>query len=341
MIEEKKCLVGTIFSDYETWADVYNYNGVLYCIYTETVDNEDHSETSIVVSSSKDEGKTWSDEKLPFQKNGIPFWCRPKFLKGKSDRLIFFCNLVENIDKSGEIYMLEYKDGKWNPPVSTDVYGVLSGNPVVLQCEKIILPVHTMNSITKYYQQHIYQSHDMRKWKGISFSREGYDLGDAQIVEWNNKIIAFIREKCISGWDLFIVTSDDDGNQWSPLKKVTFKGGCKFSTSVYKNIYMVFSRDKYLDNRKTLRVVYTDLNLLLKNHNIAQFYSLTENGEYKIFSGNNIGYTGIDFVKDYLVTVNVRKSKNKRNTLIEVEMSDVKTLRKSMIKYQITSFIGG
>ena len=340
MIKEKKCLIGTIFSDYETWADVYNYNGVLYCVYTETVDNIDHSETSIVVSSSNDEGNTWNSEILPFQKNGVPFWCRPKFLKGNTDQLIIFINLVENIQKSGEIYMIEYNHGKWNSPKSTDVYGILSGNPIALFSGKILLPVHSINHATMYYQQYIYQSNDMRNWRSAtSISKKGYDFGDAQIVEINHEIVILIREKTVSGWDLFILTSNDNGEQWNTLNKVAFKCGGKFSTGVNgDNLYMVFCRDKYLDYRKTLCISCTDINLLLKNYKTALFYALTSDGEFKTFSSNNIGYTGIDFINNFLVAVNVRKKMNKHNTLIEIQIRELDDLHKSMGKYQITSF---
>lgn len=339
MSKEKKCLIGTISSDYETWADVYNYNGVLYCVYTKTVDNRDHSETSIVVSSSNDEGNTWNSEILTFQKKGVPFWCRPRFLKGNTDQLIIFINLVENTEKSGEIYFIEYLTSGWSTPKATDVFGILSGNPIMLISRKILLPVHNLNSATMCYQQYIYQSNDMERWKRVTcISKIGYDFGDAQIIEKNHEIIVLVREKSISGWDLFMLTSNDNAIQWNTLNKVAFKCGGKFSIGVNgDNLYMAFCRDKYLDYRKTLCITYTDINHLLKNNKTALFFALIEDGKFKTFSRNNMGYTGIDFINNCLVTVNVRKKMNMRNTVIEIQIIELNDLHKCMSKYHITS----
>lgn len=328
--------VGTISSDYETYADVYHYKGAIYCVYTETTDHVDHSETVLVVASSRNQGQSWSLERLPFKKSGVPFWCRPRFLKGNTNRLIIVCNLTQKIDQDGEIYMIEYFSGSWMQPQNLEIYGILSGNPIALKSGDFLLPVHSRNEETAYYEQHIYKSNDFMTWNSSVLSKDGYDLSNAQIVEWKNNILLLAREKTISGWDMYFSISKDNGSTWETIKKVAFKGVCNFAIDVYReNVYMAFSRDMYNDRRKTLKVANTDLYQFLKNYKLAQFYALAENKNYSFFSETNIGYTGIDIKNHEYVFVDVSKIDDNHHTLIEAHIGSMQELEKNMSKYHL------
>lgn len=82
-------------------------------------------------------------------------------------------------------------------------------------------------------------------------------------------------------------------------------------------------------------MISVDLKQFALHSRTAQFYVLADKAEYRIFEGSNLGYTGITSNEEQLIAVNVRKSKNHKNTVIETVSLPQKMLDKKMIPYKI------
>jgi hypothetical protein len=272
----QKILISKIDSTYDTWPDIISFEDKLLCTYSETVENKEWSETTINYCVSKDDGVSWEKFTLPYLKKGVPFWYVAKFLKNYEKDPIIFCSLSEKTDGLGEIFYIKSESTNWLNPETTGLFGILSGSPIKLKNGRVLITTHRKNQETGYLYQNIYYSDDFKTWKksNAQISQNGYNFCDSQIMDFNNTLILFIREKSFNGWDLFKSVSTNNGNEWSIPEKVPFRGGQKPFVGIVDNkIIISFSKDILANDMKSLAFIYTDAHAFVKNHRTSKFYT--------------------------------------------------------------------
>ena len=124
---------------------------------------------------------------------------------------------------------------------------------IILKIYKnVLIPIHSKNRKTGYYQQKIYYSDNFEVWHQCSKLPflEYHDFCDSQLYSVDNELGLLMREKSVNNWDMFCSKSNDDGITWNRPLKVPFKGCSRPKIEIYQNKLIVFFSFDKLENMK-------------------------------------------------------------------------------------------
>ena len=245
-------IIESIASTYTSKSDMIEFNNMLVCAYTMSFDCDRNSETRIIYQISKDGGESWERHELVPVCRGVPYWDNIKLSKNQHS-LYIFVNSVEREDVGVEILYFKSSDLiHWSNPKSINILGVLSGAPLFLNNKSVLIPIHSKNRKTGYYQQKIYYSDNFEAWHQCSKLPflEYHDFCDSQLYSVDNELGLLMREKSVNNWDMFCSKSNDDGITWDRPLKVPFKGCSRPKIEIYQNKLIVFFSFDKLENMK-------------------------------------------------------------------------------------------
>jgi len=313
----------SIDSNYETWPDLFKSKQALYCGYSETIEEEKRAVTTINCVYSTDGGATWNSSNVPIEKKGVPFWHKVRFLKNDTQKVILFAVLAENTAGFGEIVYLHLNDEfKWSDIIYTGIYGILSGNPIMLTCGRVILQVHKLNKDTGYFQQYVWFSDDLIHWQqsDVIFTLPNCDFLDAEVIEvTTEEVLMLIRESTPNSWDLYKSISRDRGLTWSVPEKVPFRGGQNPSAGIFfDKILITFSMDLVERTNKSVAIAWVDKDAFMRNHKIAKFNILHSHED----TYRTLGYSSWVEIDEKRIYVSEYILKGSKGTIVikEVEM---------------------
>jgi len=216
---------------YESWPDVTRTpSGGLVCVFEELTHHGDPGYSRIMMTSSNDRGRTWTDKKplSDIQRTESEenfYWDCPRIVTLNDDRLAVVVSLhVRNTDyrtpDDQKILMWTSNDEgeSWEGPRTLPVYGSVPDQLIELEHGehegRWILTTHDEN-IWKI--QSWYSDDQGETWHGpetVAIS-PGYQLCEGSVVHLpNDKLVCFIRENSGDGLDAFKSISEDGGETW-------------------------------------------------------------------------------------------------------------------------------
>lgn len=271
----KEIYLKKVNGNYETFPDLMEFNNHLLCVYTESIDENNSTLTSLRCDYKSKGTSSWKTSASVLVKKGVPFWHKPKFLKNGTE-LIVFCSLSYKSNGFGElVYFKIDKDMVWSEPVYTGIYGVLSSSPVLLPNRRVLVLIHNKSEVSGEYEQYIWYSEDFKNWykSETVLATKNYHYLESNIVDVRNEeLLMFLREGSPTGWDLHKSSSFDGGLTWSTAEKIPFRGGLiPYASSFRDHILISFSKENLHETNKTVLMTRISKDDFYMNHQKAKF----------------------------------------------------------------------
>ncbi|MEW6356574.1 MAG: sialidase family protein [Planctomycetota bacterium] len=231
-----KSIVSRDDAIYEAWPDVaLAPSGRLVCVFSECTHHSDRGYTRIMLTTSDDEGKTWSPKRpLTAPLNGDPakdpFWNCPRVSTLRDGRLAAVADRVagrkKNVGGRQENFLwLSSDEGEtWDGPHETPVYGIVPDQLIELQrgehAGRWVLSAHTILDLPTglLWSERCWLSDDQGKtWVGprIIAGVPDLQLCEGSVMEMpGGEIVCFMRENSGHGCDCYKSLSPDGGMTW-------------------------------------------------------------------------------------------------------------------------------
>lgn len=224
-ILKRRIVLIRISSDsiYEIKPDLLVNDKGIFLAFSESLDHETTSVTKLKMYSISNDLNSCQSIGGENEKRGVPYWSKPFFMRNDANRVIVFTSLIESNKKSGEIYWLEYVDNEWTSPVGTGVKGHISGSPIVLPNNHVLLPVYVKDEATGYRHVKIYESIDMRFWYlNTTLSLEGKSFSHVTFT-FEEDIILWLQEEHEHSWDIYFSFYTPFNKGWTDLSKIAVR----------------------------------------------------------------------------------------------------------------------
>ena len=221
-------------SIYEAWPDVIlTESGKLICVFSECEHHLNRDNARIVMTESRDRGRTWS-KKRPLTGKGTKsdFFNCARISKLRDGRLAIVCDKVRKNENSGSEIYVWFADAEgtdWGEPVIYPFCGIVPDRLQQLESGRLILPAHFMNHQNGKLEQYLWYSDDNgRTWSDrVTVAADNrYNLCEASVIECEPGVLAaFLRENSCAGHPIFKTISRDNGETWSELYATPMDGG--------------------------------------------------------------------------------------------------------------------
>lgn len=224
-------------SVYEAWPDLaLTVGGKLICVFMECASHADRTNSSVVMCTSEDRGRTWS-EKRPISELSQKDWnfnC-PSIKRMRDDSLIVLCDRTDRSQgteygPNNAIYLWRgnSEGTRWEEAVVLPIGGIVPDRLVELICGRLIIAAHIKNIETNRAAQYMWYSDDKGKtWSDRVLIAEDarYSLCEASLLELDDEtLVAFMRENSGTGNDCMKAISYDHGNTWEGVYNVPIPG---------------------------------------------------------------------------------------------------------------------
>ncbi len=207
---------------YEAWPDVaLTQSGKLICVFSECNHHADRSYTRIMLTDSRDRGRTWTPKRpLTGPTHGLSaFWNCARIVCLRDGRMAVLVDKSlkeEGRDRPKQsrnyLFFSEDEGRTWAGPIDTPALGIVPDKLLELEDGRWILSCHQKGT------QRLWYSDDRgASWNGptIVAGREGLQLCEASILPVDDALVAFHRENSGKGWDCYKTISRDRGETWT------------------------------------------------------------------------------------------------------------------------------
>ncbi len=205
-------------------------SGRIVLVYRESDGHQPITFCRIIVRTSDDAGKTFSDRKVLIdvkrENDCISKYNCPKVQQLKDGRLLIVCDLLAcpdetnaGVKKAENLLFFSNDNGEtWSVPKVTGVHGIMPDEVVELKSGDWLLATHSRDKATGSTAQYVHRSAD----KGATWSapitvasRKGYDFCEASIIEMpGGELICYMRENTGQGRPIYKCISTDGGLTW-------------------------------------------------------------------------------------------------------------------------------
>ncbi len=225
-------------SIYEAWPDVVQTDsGKLICVFSECEHHLNRTNARIMLCESSDRGRTWSQKRPLTEKCPADnyFNCA-RISKLRDGSLAIVCDRIhgieseKNLDFYAELYIwYGDKEGKvWSEPTVLPFCGIVPDKLTELKNGRYILSAHFRSPVFNKGETYLWYSDDKGKnWseRVTIASNEQYYLCETSLLEYDNILVAFMRENSFAGCDILKAISYDNGESWSPVYHTPICGG--------------------------------------------------------------------------------------------------------------------
>ena len=203
---------------YEAWPDVaQTETGRLVCVFAECTHHEDRTGARLVIRTSDDRGRSWSEKRYLTEKGTrTEYFNCPRISRLRDGRLAIVCDRIHggfDTAEKAEIYVW-YGDGEsWDAPIIYPFRGIVPDKLLQLESGRLILSSHRGNPATGQPEQHLWYSDDGGKtWsEEVTVAADPrYALREGNILDCGgNTLVAFLRENSRLGYDILKTISHD------------------------------------------------------------------------------------------------------------------------------------
>jgi len=229
----KKFTVSNDGAIYEAWPDLLQTeSGKLICVFAECEHHGNRENARIVLKTSVDKGRTWS-EKIPLTEKGTAesYFNNAQISRLNDGSLVIICDKVYKHENSqADIFMWrgDSEGEKWSEPVQLPCHGIVPDKVTQLKNGRIIVASHFYNNDTKKLEQYMwYSDDDMNTWSGrITVAADPrYNLCEASMLECaDGTLVCFMRENSFMGYDCMKAISTDGGETWGEVHNLALPG---------------------------------------------------------------------------------------------------------------------
>ncbi len=230
----QKYIVTRDDSIYEAFPDVtLTKDGKLVCVFTECNAHGDRNNSRIMIITSTDHGRTWS-EKKPFTERTTfdDFFNCSRISTLPDGRLAIICDRIYGREKPGrknEIYIWFSDDNgdTWSKPVLFPYNGFVPDKYRVLKSGRHIVSAQNYGQTGKLEQYLWYSDDGGNTWSDrvTVASDERYNLCEGCLLETpEGALLCYLRENSGRGYDCFKTVSYDNGQSWSEVANVPLPG---------------------------------------------------------------------------------------------------------------------
>jgi len=221
----KKFTVSRDENIYEAWPDVTLVNDKkLIAVFTECEHHLDRNNSRIVLVESNDRGETWSEKRALTEKSkdAVDFFNNARIGKFPDGSLYVLCDKIHNVEKRSSVLHLwrSYDEGKtWSEPTTLPLNGIVPDKITFLKSGRMIVSAH-LNGKNGFLEQYmIYSDDEGKTWSDqiTVAAKDGLNLCEVSMLEYNGAIVAFLRENSRKGHDILKVISYDEGLTWSEI----------------------------------------------------------------------------------------------------------------------------
>ncbi len=206
-------------------------NGRIIIFYRESDSHLAKTHSRLIIRTSDDDGKTWSDRKVLVdsrQKDGVltKYNC-PKVQQLKDGRVLIICDRHPTppgeggkmADMSRNIFWFSSDNGEtWSKPQETTVGGIMPDEVVELDNGDWLLATQWRAQETGYLSQYVSRSRDTGKtWDApvVIASKKGYKFCEASILRMpRGELVCYTRENSGLGRPIYKCISKDNGHTW-------------------------------------------------------------------------------------------------------------------------------
>lgn len=225
-------------SIHEGWPDIVRCkNGDLLVVYNECNAHTDRDHSRITMRKSYDNGKTWSEKKyISFETSHGKHWNSIRASVMPDGRIILVCDKMNGVGLTAEschtcrIYMWEsYDNGEtFVNEHNTEIVGFCSDKVRRLSDGSLLLLVSLKNLESGLYEIHAHKSYDDGKtwhYRCCVASSSKYTFIEPNSIELNDgRIVAFLRENSMMGYNGFAVVSSDKGESFGEIFEIPTPG---------------------------------------------------------------------------------------------------------------------
>ncbi len=230
----EKFIVSRDDSIYEAWPDVVlTDGGKLICVFSECEHHKNREGARLMITESLDRGRTWSKKKPLTEKGSAKeyFNCA-RISKLGDGSLAIICDKVyggENKSAENFLWLGDAEGETWSEPIKLPFCGIVPDKYRQLKSGRIILAAHFKSPITSKLEQYLRYSDDQgATWSDrVTVAADPrYNLCEVSIFEYeDNKLVAYLRENSMKGYDILKVLSADGGETWSEIYNTPMDGG--------------------------------------------------------------------------------------------------------------------
>ena len=214
-------------SVYEAFPDlVQTVSGKLVCVFTECNHHLDRDNARIMITESRDRGRTWSP-KRPFTEKGTReenFNCA-RISRLRDGTLAVVCDRIFGGEVRGRselwVWFGDAEGEKWSEPVVYPFCGIVPDKYLELESGRRILAAHFTSPATGKLEQYLWYSDDGgRTWSERVTVAADPELNPCEISILDcggNTLVGFLRENSRKGIDVLKTISRDGGETWSPM----------------------------------------------------------------------------------------------------------------------------
>lgn len=245
-MEIKKFKISNDPQWYEAWPDVVlTDEGVMVAVFSECTHHKDRSYTRIMLTESSDRGRTWT-AKHPLTEGtlNLPYYYNCARIAKLSDgRLVITLDVIKRgnevaPDKSKVLLFFSSDNGKtWDKPIETPLRGILPDRLIELDNGRWIISAHC--EVDGVFTQFLRYSDD----QGATWSEPVVVARDEKLFLCeismlplgNGKIVGFLRDNSLKGYDCKKVLSCDNGETWSEIINFPICGCHRPTAGMLKN----------------------------------------------------------------------------------------------------------
>ncbi len=226
---------------YQAWPDlVRTVSGDLLCVFTECNHHADRTDSRLMLTRSKDRGRTWS-EKSPLSDRAPDrehFLDCARISRLADDSLVIVCDYQRGNDGPPQILLWhgDQEGLRFQGPFETPAFGIVPTKLTITKTGRWILGAHfTSGGQQGNLEESVWYSDDGgANWSQriVAASDSRYQLCEGDIVVLpDNTLVMLLRENSFRGYDCMKVISHDDGKTWEGVYQVPIPG-CHRPTSL-------------------------------------------------------------------------------------------------------------
>jgi sialidase-1 len=224
----QKFLISNDVELYEAWPDVtLTNNGKMVAVFTECTHHKDRSYSRIMLTESCDRGRTWTPKHpLTEGTRNLPYHYNcARITKISDGRLVITLDRVlhgrEDDPEKSRVFLFFSDDNgdSWSEGIATPLHGIVPDRLIELDNGRWIIAAHYAEG-NKLVETMLYSDDQGASWsKEIVVARsENLKLCEVCMLPLGGgKIVAFLRENSLKGYDCKKVLSYDNGESWSEV----------------------------------------------------------------------------------------------------------------------------
>ncbi len=214
---------------YEAFPDVaLTKDEHLVVVFLECTHHSDRSYTRVMLSKSKDRGRTWSEKKplTPPNHGKTGSWNCPRISTLSDGRLIVIVDKAEFNEFSNGVNVFYISDDQgetWKGPIMTPADGIVPDKLIELESGRWIISTHSRQKDGILCQKAWISDNQGESWSNeiIVARQKGLELCEGSITQLSSgELVCFLRENSGVGRDCYKAISKDQGQTWDGLYRV-------------------------------------------------------------------------------------------------------------------------